>query len=203
MKSLTTFGFIFAIGFALHAGATDAESLFKRAMGATAIREQKKLVRELATKYPETPYGLFAQGMLIAMQARGNPNEEIAFYNRALEKKPDFVEALSNRGATKLQINDVAGALVDFNRAIEIKPDEATPYFNRGTVKAAHGDDAGALADFDKAISLKPTVAPFYYRRGLHKLRMDKPAAESCADFKAAVELGLETAATMAEDCSK
>jgi len=180
--------------------AGEAEVLFRQAMGTKDFRTQKKMVRELAAKFPDTAHGLCAQGMLSGMRVGAKPAEEIEFYNKALKIKPDFVEALVNRGTTRLQLNDVPGAMADFNKAIEINPKEGMPYFNRGTVKAAQGDDAGALADFDKAISLTPDMPQFYYRRALHRTRMNKPMKDICADYKAAAELGHPQAAEFAPD---
>lgn len=179
---------------------TDAATLFRQAMNTKDFRAQKKIIREVAAKFPETAYGLCAQGMLAGMRVGAKPAEEIEFYDKALKIKPDFVEALVNRGTTKLQLNDVSGAMADFNKAIEINPKEGMPYFNRGTVKAAQGEDAAALSDFDKAISLTPDMAPFYYRRALHKTRMNKPLQEICADYKSAAELGHAQAADFAPD---
>ncbi len=78
----------------------------------------------------------------------------IADYGKAIELKPDDVEAYYNRGFTKQAKGDLDGAIADWTRAIELKPDYAEAYSNRGVAKRAKGDLDGANADYTRASEL-------------------------------------------------
>ena len=49
-----------------------------------------------------------------------DPNEQLRFYTKAIELKPDFAEAFSNRGNTRRAIGDPGGALQDYDEAIRL-----------------------------------------------------------------------------------
>ena len=75
----------------------------------------------------------------------------IADYTKAIELKPDFVDAYNNRGLAKANLQDYRGAIADYNKAIELTPDYANAYYNRGSAKAALKDLDGACLDWSKA----------------------------------------------------
>ena len=47
----------------------------------------------------------------------------IAYYTQAIELKPDFLQAYSNRGAAYAEKGEFDKALKDFTKAIQLKPD--------------------------------------------------------------------------------
>lgn len=53
------------------------------------------------------------------------------------------MEALYNRGNTKLVLNDNAGAIADFDRVIALAPNFDEAYNNRGSAKSMFGDKKG------------------------------------------------------------
>lgn len=60
------------------------------------------------------------------------------------------MEALYNRGNTKLVLNDNAGAIADFDRVIALAPNFDEAYNNRGSAKSMFGDKKGAMLDYNK-----------------------------------------------------
>ena len=90
----------------------------------------------------------------------------IMHYSRALELKPDYVDAYNARGMIYAMWNKVDLALKDFGRAIKLQPDYFAAYLNRGGVHRNDGRYEQALKDFDKVIELQPSVYVGYSNRG-------------------------------------
>ena len=59
-------------------------------------------------------------------------DEALASFERAIEIKPDYVDALSNLGNALKDLNRLDEALASYNQAIQINPDFYEAYYNRG-----------------------------------------------------------------------
>ena len=88
-------------------------------------------------------------------------------FNKAIEIKPDYIEAYFNRGLVYVDLADFQQAIKDFTRAIEIKPDFAEAYLSRGTAYYGSGNYQQAIREYNKALELKPDFAGAYFNRGL------------------------------------
>ena len=75
--------------------------------------------------------------------------------SKAIEIKPDFVDAYYNRGGTKFVLYDYRGAIQDFSKVIEIDPKLAHAYNARAESKYQLNDYRGAIQDYNKVIELK------------------------------------------------
>ena len=53
-------------------------------------------------------------------------------YNKAIELKPDFATAYSNRGAARIYLGRYDLAYKDLSKAISLEPESVYAYFNRG-----------------------------------------------------------------------
>jgi tetratricopeptide (TPR) repeat protein len=93
-----------------------------------------------------------------ARQDKGDWNDAIAAYTKAIELAPDDAYNYHQRGDAKRSENDFAGAIADYTKAIKLKPDDAISYLNRSLAKKANGDPEGAAADHSKALELKPDL---------------------------------------------
>ncbi len=87
-----------------------------------------------------------------------NLEEKLNLYTKALEIKPDFLDALINRGLVKNELQDYEGSIEDYNKAIELDSRCALAYNNRGYTKYKKQDYEGALKDYNKAILLNPNM---------------------------------------------
>ena len=120
-------------------------------------------------------------------------NDAITHYTKAIDLKPDLVEAYNNRGVAYRHTGDFSAALSDFNKAIELSPEDAGVYIDRGLAYDRQGDFSAALDDYSKAIGLSPENAWFYGIRGFaYDGQGDFSAAIS--DFNKAIELSPEDA---------
>ena len=98
---------------------------------------------------------------------KGNYDQSIEDYNKAIELNPQDATAYNNRGIAYSNKGDNDQAIKDYDRAIELNPQDATTYNNRGFAYSNKGDYDQAIKDYDKAIGLNPQDATAYNNRGL------------------------------------
>ena len=112
----------------------------------------------------------------------------IMHYSRALELKPDYVDAYNARGMIYAMWNKIDLALKDFGMAIKLQPDYFVAHLNRGVVHRNDGRYEQALQDFGKVIELKPSVYAGYSNRGeVYRLKSDFDRA--IVDYNRAIQL--------------
>ncbi len=80
----------------------------------------------------------------------------LSYYDYAIRLKPDYFEALGNRGVARRAKGDPEGALLDLNEAVRLRPENEVAFLNRGGARYEKGDVEGALEDLNEAIRLKP-----------------------------------------------
>ncbi len=132
-----------------------------------------------------------ARGNLFAM--KGQFDQAIQDFNRAIELKPDYAEAYVNRGAAHMQKGDLARAIEDYSRAIELQEDLADAYSGRGAAHRKGGDLERAMQDLNRAIELNPDLAGAYVNRGNVYCQKGE-TSRGIEDFDRAIELEPELA---------
>jgi len=117
-------------------------------------------------------------------------------YNRALQLRPDFAEALNNRGKTLENLDRNEEALKDYNRALELRPDFPEALNSRGIILRRLGRYDEALRDYNRALELKPDDPVTLNNRGdtLHNMGRYEDALQ---DFNRAFELRPDSPVTL------
>ena len=108
--------------------------------------------------------------------------------NRALDLKPNFSSALTNRSTTLWGMRQYDKALVDVNRAIELTPDYARAYRVRSLIYLDMRNNANAIEDSNKAIELNPNAPTAYLYRG-HAYRNIGRYEEALKDYQKSIEI--------------
>jgi predicted O-linked N-acetylglucosamine transferase (SPINDLY family) len=129
---------------------------------------------QLNDRAPQVQYAL---GLVHA--AQGRPGDSLLAYERALALKPDFIEAMNNRGTILQETILRQDALECFERVLALKPDSAQAkknrdallarsenrpafsalgYFNLGFALRESKRHAAALAAYDMALRLDPSL---------------------------------------------
>lgn len=115
-------------------------------------RDQTALFRSSLAADPRSPILLYNLGLAAA--DRGDRDEAIRYYQRALESRPDYVDALVNLSNLLRQQGNYAAALALEQRAIAVSPQSADVWINLGDTYWKEGFLEKAAEAFRKAISI-------------------------------------------------
>ena len=123
-----------------------------------------------------------------AYKNKGNLEQAISDYNKALEIDPNYANAYNNRGITYLNKGNFEQALFDCNKAIQLDPKSAFSCYNRGNTYKKKGNLEQAISDYSKAIEIKPDFALAYHNRG--SAYQEKGNLEQAiSDYSKAIEI--------------
>jgi protein O-mannosyl-transferase len=123
-----------------------------------------------------------------AYKTKGNIDQAISDYNKAMEVDPNLVEAYNNRGNAYQTKGNLDQAILDYNKAIEIKPNYADAYNNRGNAYQAKGNLDQAILDCSRAIEIKPNLAKAYNNRG-NAYQTKGNLDQAISDYNKAIEI--------------
>ncbi len=139
--------------------------------------------------------GLSGDRRAAAVQARGIVHGQadryelaLADFDRALELRPDYEDALGGRGVTFRLMERYEDALADFTRVIDLDPNVARAFAHRGKTYRLMERYEDALADLTRAIDLDPNYAWAIADRGL-TYRSMKRYEDALADLTRAIDL--------------
>jgi tetratricopeptide (TPR) repeat protein len=124
----------------------------------------------------------------LAYEEKGQCDEAISNYTKALEINPRDAEAYYNRGIAYDNKGQYDQAISDYTKALEINPRDAEAYYNRGIVYNRKSQYDEAISDFSKALKIDPRHAGAYYNRGIaynKKVQYD----QAVSDFNKALEI--------------
>jgi tetratricopeptide (TPR) repeat protein/photosystem II stability/assembly factor-like uncharacterized protein len=141
----------------------------------------------------ESAYNAFQSGEYCFF--RGEYDEAITHYTRALRLEPDQGNSYNGRGLAYQAQGEHDKALADFDRAVELMPESAMVYNNRALSHYATGDYEHAIADLDEAIVLQDNFGKAYHNRGLAELAMGD-YDRAIADLTQAVEFSSDWSST-------
>jgi tetratricopeptide (TPR) repeat protein len=114
--------------------------------------------------------------------------EAEAAYRRALELKPDYVEAHYNLGILLKDSHRTVEAEAAYRRALELKPDHVDTYNNLGLLLKDSHRLAEAEAAYRRALELKPDHVDTHYNLGI-LLKDSHRLAEAETAYRRALEL--------------
>ena len=90
----------------------------------------------------------------IILAGRGQFDEAIAQYRKALEIKPDYAEAHNNLGIILVGLGQNCDAIAHYREAVEVKPDFLEAQINLGNALAGIGRINSAREHYQKALDL-------------------------------------------------
>jgi tetratricopeptide (TPR) repeat protein len=116
------------------------------------------------------------------------PEQALIHYNKALALKPDYPEALNNRGNALIELNRPREALASYDSALAARPDYLDALNNRANVLRDLKRPTEALASYDRALTIKPDNAEALNNRG-NALRDVGDSAQALASFDRALAI--------------
>lgn len=95
---------------------------------------------------------------------KGQYNEAIGEYTKALKMNPHYAIAYCNRGMAYAKNGHYEQAIADYSQALSIDPKHSTSYYNRGIAHLRLGDSKQAIEDFQGAAKLDHKGAQKYLK---------------------------------------
>jgi Flp pilus assembly protein TadD len=134
----------------------------------------------------------------VALYRAGRYVEARDAFDTVVRRHPDSAAAYVDRGATRIRMSDVSGALADYTRALELNPLDPDTYYNRGNAYVLLSKSADAIADYSRAIALRPDYAAAYFNRGTTRAQAGDPvAARADWTYAATIERNPDTRTAM------
>ena len=99
-----------------------------------------------------------------AQMAKGDYDQAVACFSKAIRIEPRFAEAYCNRGTAYYEKGYFDAAISDFSKAIEFNADFAQAYYNRAVAYHDKGESDKAMQDVQKAQSLGCQVSPEFLK---------------------------------------
>lgn len=113
---------------------------------------------------PKNAWGLATRGN--AAFERGDFDQAIADYTKAIERDPQYALAYCNRGMARVRKGDFTQAVADCTQAVRLDPTLADAYRTRGHAHRLMNNLPQAVADCTEAIRINPKDAEAFYCRG-------------------------------------
>jgi protein O-mannosyl-transferase len=112
----------------------------------------------------------------LALLEKGQMDEAVAHFRKALEAHPGFAEAHSNLGNALFRQARLDEAIREFQEAVRLDPQLASARNNLGLALLEQGRAEDALAQFFKALEVRPDIADIYNNMGTALRQLGKLA---------------------------
>ena len=180
-------------------GAPDRRGGCRRAAGGKVSHQSERRPRPGGTQRgsagDRAAGGRFASGPPRGAQqpglgtgAPGSLRGGAGLLRQAIGLRPDYDEALYNRGIALQSLGRHEAAAASYRQAIALQPDYVEAYNNLGVVLAALDRCEDAIASYDEAIALDPEYDEAFYNRGVALQALERHAA-ALASYDQAIAL--------------
>jgi hypothetical protein len=163
-------------------------------------KDSLALWNNVVENYPEEPFSYYSLGLFYLKG--NNPDLAIVEFNRAIQLRPDFIEARLNRAVIYSRKGTLDQAVLEYNQVIRYSSRCFEAYNNRGNIYGRKGRFDEAIADFTAAIKINPRYANAYYNRAVTYL-LKKDYAKSLEDFRKAELLGVKVDLSILENITR
>ena len=92
----------------------------------------------------------------IALRARGENEQAIDHYRKAVALRPEYAEAHYNLGHLLVEKHEFVEAIVHYEKALAVNPDDAEAHNNLGATLSRIGRTDEAMLQYRKALSIRP-----------------------------------------------
>jgi protein O-mannosyl-transferase len=114
--------------------------------------------------------------------------EAITHYQKAVEIKPDYVEALNNLGGALLKSGNLQASMQYLRKALQLRPDYAEANNNLGKNLADQGKIEDAIQYFDKALQIRPEYVNAHNNLG-NALQKDGKISQAIHHYRQALKI--------------
>jgi tetratricopeptide (TPR) repeat protein len=93
----------------------------------------------------------------------GNSEDAVYYYNKALQKNPNYEKAHNNLGNEMARQGNFEAAVYHYNAALKIKPNYAGAHYNLGKIASKQGKIEDAIIYYKKTLQVNPNMAEALY----------------------------------------
>jgi len=119
---------------------------------------------------------------------KGQVNEAMAHYQKALEINPNYIDARNNLGIALFQKGQVDEAILQYKKVLENDPNSEFAHHNLGTALLQKGQVDEAMAEYQKALEINPNITQIHYDFG-NALFQKGRVEEAIAEYQKALEV--------------
>jgi tetratricopeptide (TPR) repeat protein len=123
-----------------------------------------------------------------ALVQKGEVEDGILQYRKALEIKPDDAGSRNNMGIALFVTGDLEGAIAEYRKVIEFNPAYEDAHYNLGIALFQKGNLEGAIAQYRTALELKPDDENAHKNLGDALLKQGK-LDEAAAQYRKALDI--------------
>jgi tetratricopeptide (TPR) repeat protein len=143
------------------------------------LEEGLELMKETATLLPTN--ALIAYDLGVTHAKRGENDNAIAAFNKAVKLDNDFPEALNNLGVALTELGKYDEAIASYEKALSKRPDYAAALYNLADALLEKKRFDEAIKNYQKALKLEPKDPDILFNLGVayHKNNQFPEAIES------------------------
>ena len=123
-----------------------------------------------------------------AFYMKGQMDEAISQFQKAVRLEPDAAEAYDHLGITFFNKGQLDEAIRQFGEALRLDPDYADAHYNLGVLFYQQGRTDQAIRQFQETIRLKPDHAEAHHNLGV-TLGLEGQTEEAIRQFQEALRL--------------
>jgi protein O-mannosyl-transferase len=131
----------------------------------------------------------------VAFFEKGQLDDAVAQYQKALEINPNYVAAHYNLGNALFRKGQLDEAIAHFQKALEINPKDAEAHINLGNALLQKEQFDEAVGQFQQAVEINPNDAEAHYDLG-NALFQKGQLEEAVGQFQKALEISPNSFAT-------
>jgi tetratricopeptide (TPR) repeat protein len=158
-----------------------------------AYESQETLWTDTLAKNPNSFMGHCNLGVVLF--EKGQVDEAVAQYQKALEINPNYLAAHYNLGNALFRKGQQDEAIAEYQKALEINPNDAEAHINLGNALFQKEELDEAVGQFQKALEINPNDAEAHYDLG-NALFQKGQLEEAVAQFQKALEIDPNSFAT-------
>lgn len=147
----------------LHADQTDKRlpELFKQLQNAANPMEASVAQARIWAIWMESNNATIDEWMRKGIEAMNNGQhaEALSYFNRVVQKKPQFAEAWNKRALLYYMMGDYARSMADIEHTLELEPRHFGAISGIGLIEVAKGNDSAAIKAFERVLHLAPQNA--------------------------------------------
>jgi len=124
----------------------------------------------------------------LAQAAKGEYEEALDSFDKALEMDPNLAEALYNKGCGLYCLGKSEEALIYFDKAVETNPDEDKAWYDKGTCLDSLRRYQEAITCYDRAIDIDSRYVKAFNNKGAALKKLGR-YEEALDNFQKAVDI--------------